>query len=272
MSRERTSSKRRKRTRSGKSTGKVYEHTLIFVIRDVHGYIDRLRQVLELAGAEGANVLDIGGDFTNFGDRSTLEDVLASIPSDRSVVVVHGNHDPPDLVETVPRYLHGTARSIRGLWFLGLGGSNPIGFFPAEHTEEDLAGLLTGGLEKVPNDAPLVVVSHVPPHEVHDYVPFVARHVGSTALRQFIAERRPMLVTCGHIHESFGWTAFHITKKGLKDVETGTSVRIGKEADTVVINAGSLRDRRYGVVLIERTAEGIRVTPEVRLLPDDGRF
>ncbi|MDP6627831.1 MAG: metallophosphoesterase [Methanopyri archaeon] len=272
MSRERTSSKRRKRTTSGKRINKVYERTLIFVIRDVHGYIDRLRQVLELAGTEGANVLDIGGDFTNFGDRSTLEDVLASLPGDRGVVIVHGNHDLPDLVETVPRYLHGTARSIRGLWFLGLGGSNPIGFFPAEHTEEDLAGILTDGLEKVPDDAPLVVVSHVPPHEVHDYVPFVARHVGSTALRQFISERRPMLVTCGHIHESFGWTAFRITKNDIKDVETGTSVRIGKDADTVVINAGSLRDRRYGVVLIERTDGVISVTPEVRLLPDDGGF
>jgi Icc-related predicted phosphoesterase len=47
-------------------------------------------------------------------------------------------------------------------------------------------------------------LSHAPPRDGKLDRTFFGKHVGSTALKQFIDERQPDVVICGHIHEGRG--------------------------------------------------------------------
>ena len=50
-----------------------------------------------------------------------------------------------------------------------------------------------------------ILVSHTPPACVLDYAHrFGDRHVGSSAVRQFVVDRQPLLVLCGHVHSHGG--------------------------------------------------------------------
>ena len=51
----------------------------------------------------------------------------------------------------------------------------------------------------------VILVSHAPPAGVLDYAHrFGDRHVGSSAVRRFVADRQPLLVLCGHVHSHGG--------------------------------------------------------------------
>jgi Icc-related predicted phosphoesterase len=62
---------------------------------------------------------------------------------------------------------------------------------------------LSANLPRVGGLGPTILVSHQPPHDTLCDVSRGA-HVGSTTIRQFILDREPDLVLCGHIHESVG--------------------------------------------------------------------
>ncbi|MCA9243615.1 MAG: metallophosphoesterase [Phycisphaerales bacterium] len=54
-----------------------------------------------------------------------------------------------------------------------------------------------------PTPSPFVFVCHAPPHATRlDHLPAVDHPVGSTAVRAFLLERRPILSLHGHVHES----------------------------------------------------------------------
>lgn len=82
---------------------------------------------------------------------------------------------------------------------VGLGGSNPTPFHtPAEMSEEQIEATL----EHAGVDNFSIVLSHPPPYGVFDQVGPL--HVGSTALRRMVDEKKPLLLICGHIHEYEG--------------------------------------------------------------------
>jgi Icc-related predicted phosphoesterase len=59
-------------------------------------------------------------------------------------------------------------------------------------------------LEKIPDDTD-ILLSHGPPYGAGDK-PFMSySHVGSTELKDIIANKKIPVVVCGHIHEGFGF-------------------------------------------------------------------
>lgn len=156
------------------------------------------------------------------------------------VYVMPGNDDPwefDDVFARAPEPVQnaeGRVVQLGGVQMLSSGWSNPTPWdSPREKTEEDLFETFEKVAEDLDLDVPAIFNLHVPPYgstldlapELTEDLRVVAKGgeanmipVGSTAVRRFIEERRPILSLHGHIHESRG------------------VVRIGP---TVAINPGS---------------------------------
>lgn len=98
----------------------------------------------------------------------------------------------------------------------------------------------------VPATAPWILVAHCPPHDTKlDRLPDIPHPIGSRAVRQFIADRQPLVSLHGHIHESPAITG-------------SFSDRIGQ---TLCINPGQGHERLHAVLFdAERPAGTLRHT------------
>jgi Icc-related predicted phosphoesterase len=156
------------------------------------------------------------------------------------VYVMPGNDDPWEFDEVLAgapapvENVEGRVVRLDGVQMLSSGWSNPTPWdSPREKTEEDLRETFEKLREDLEPDVPAIFNLHVPPYDSRiDMAPELTDDlrvkssggevnmvpVGSTAVRQFIEEWKPILSLHGHIHESRG------------------AVSIG---DTVAINPGS---------------------------------
>lgn len=216
----------------------------IIFLTDLHGTREYLAPLL--AREAGADLVLVGGDLTNFaGARQAREIVDPLRRAFPRVAAVPGNVDlaaVQDWLTGEGLSLHGAGRAVDGLWVSGCGGSNltPL-HSPTEYDEETLAGLLDAGAPPAGVESPWILVSHVPPARTRCDRMFMGKHVGSPALRAFLARRGPSLCLCGHIHEGVG------------------TDRVGA---TAVVNPGAFTSRRYAVVHVE----GAQVRAELRRL------
>lgn len=111
-----------------------------------------------------------------------------------------GNHEIEGFgdreLKAVPAALQGKVGVLQG---------NPAEFgawgFSREYDTDELEA------EVAELNRPLVVLTHCPPHGYLDVTKGGGR-IGHPALRQFLdqALEEPLLVLCGHVHESFGHT------------------------------------------------------------------
>jgi Icc-related predicted phosphoesterase len=157
--------------------------------------VDRSHSVDVVVGA---------GDFGNMRRQiGVCVDVLRAM--DRPAVLVPGNAESVEELAEACRgweqahVLHGTGVVIGGVPFFGLGGAVPVtpfGSWSYDFTEERAAELLA--------DCPAggVLVSHSPPKGAVDVSS--RGSMGSTAVRDTVLSKHPMLVVCGHIHASAG--------------------------------------------------------------------
>ena len=170
---------------------------------DVHvsrHYCDQL-----VALSEQADVVVGAGDFGSLrqGVVKTIS-WLSSIK--KPTVLVPGNAESyEELVSACSTWqeatvLHGSACSIAGWSFYGIGGGIPVtpfGSWSYDFSESQALELLkdcpTGG----------ILVSHSPPFGVLD-ISSGGQHLGSTAVLEIMQSRAPRLLVCGHIHESCG--------------------------------------------------------------------
>lgn len=176
----------------------------ILAFSDLHG--DARAARLIVSQAESADVLVGAGDYGTHGTGGdeVLEIILAA--SRAPVVLVHGNHDDATRVKTscaaspVGHYLHGNAVELGGVALFGLGGEIPWRTSePWNEGESEAAAesLLAGS----PPGA--ILVTHSPPFGTADDQQD-GRHDGSTAIRESILAKRPVLHLCGHIHHAWG--------------------------------------------------------------------
>jgi Icc-related predicted phosphoesterase len=191
--------------------------------------------VENIPGIASADHIIITGDITNFGSSLDAEAVLNRLYTiNKNIMGVAGNLDQPevaDYLEDIGLSLHGKGKIIDGLGIVGLGGSNYTPFkTPYEFSEQKLTDLLVTGLSQVGEAKDFILVSHTPPYETRTDKLLSGKHVGSTAVRNFIEQNQPLLCLTGHIHESRG-----------QDY-------IGK---TLVLNPGMIRDGGYIEVLFE---------------------
>jgi Icc-related predicted phosphoesterase len=175
----------------------------LLLFSDLHADADVAHHLLERARA--ADVLVGAGDLGHFRrDVRVCLDVLRQAA--KPAVLVAGNHESTEELAGACRgwpqahVLHGTAVSLAGVAFFGLGGGVPVtpfGPWSYDFTEEQAAALLAG----CPRGC--VLVSHSPPKGAVD-VDSRGRSLGSAAVRDAVLRCEPVLVVCGHIHASAG--------------------------------------------------------------------
>lgn len=187
--------------------GRGHQSTLkILQISDLHGSSKAAESAGEMARREGIDLVFVVGDLTNFGTVGEAEELLGRITRGGvRALFVAGNCDPPELLEYRPRSglavnLHRRHTEVGGIRINGLGGSNltPARSTWIEFEEEEIARLLE---ELRGGGSGSLLMSHAPPYgagadRLGD------RHAGSTAIRRYVEEEKPILVSCGHIHEA----------------------------------------------------------------------
>lgn len=141
-------------------------------------------------------------------------------PIDKPTILVPGNAESYEELQEACKdweqatVLHGNGVQNEGIDFYGVGGGIPVtpfGSWSYDFTEEEAESLL----KDCPQDA--VLISHSPPKGILDHSSR-GESLGSVTVRNFIDEKTPRLVVCGHIHESAG--------------------KIEEVGSTTVINAG----------------------------------
>jgi hypothetical protein len=140
------------------------------------------------------------GDLTTRGPVSFAQELVELFGE--KFYFVHGNMDSPavvDYLRPLPGYLHGRKMPLDDWNLVGLGGSNPTPFHtPSELSEAQIEHILS----TANMDERTILVSHPPPQGFFDQVGEV--HVGSTAIRDVVETKRPLMVICAHVHEQEG--------------------------------------------------------------------
>ena len=148
------------------------------------------------------------------------EMITAFMRIEKPTVLVSGNCENTHDLKSACRgwqnahVLHGEQVTIDGMSFFGIGGGIPItpfGSWSYDFSEDEAAQLL----ENCPSGG--VLISHSPPKGILD-ISSDGRSLGSTALKDTLMTKRPLLVICGHIHASAG--------------------QIDRFGETTIINAG----------------------------------
>src|SRR5215468_2724110 len=188
-----------------------------------------------------ADVAVLTGDLTNFGEPDdawrVIDAVRAHCPQ---VWAVTGNLDMLWVIDALRAQgvsLHGEGRRLGDLGVFGCGGSNitPMDT-PTEFEEEELRDVLERGHTAVADTPRRLMICHTPPFGTRLDRLMNGTPVGSPAVRAFIEARRPQVCVVGHIHEGRG---------------------VDRVGDTLVLNAGALRDGGYVVVTAD--AHGLHV-------------
>ncbi len=185
----------------------------IAVLADLHGSATHFTAAA--GDIKAADILVLAGDLTNFGGRREAQSIVeeASALNPR-VLAVCGNCDLPEVDEYLDEIginLDGRSRTLGGLTFAGLGASlSGPAFTPFTRSEEELGERLRSAAEGL--SGPFVLVSHQPPFGTAADVIQSGRHVGSSRVREFLAERQPIACLCGHIHESEGVDTLGVTR------------------------------------------------------------
>lgn len=218
----------------------------VLIISDGHGSLDMLDAMAPVI--EGVDMVLYGGDFAAFNKPETGLPFLERLAKlHDQVFSVTGNCDAPDFLETMETYDISVEASLSyfgGLVLTGSGGGlNFTGETSNERSDEDLAGDLRLAELSVEENAEegstssentsgwnnLIVIAHNPPKDTACDVASGGVHVGSPLIRTFIERTQPLLVVCGHIHESFA---------------TDTM------GQTLLVNPGALVEGRYALAEI----------------------
>lgn len=214
---------------------------IIVALTDIHGNVPAVDRVREAVAQ--ADVVLLTGDLTHFGRRADAAAVVDAVRRHNPrILAVPGNCDNPDVTAYLSEQgvsLHGAHAVVGGVAFLGLGGSLPCpGRTPTEFTEDQLTALLSAAATGLTPDLPWVLVSHQPPRDTALDRVHSGLHVGSSAVRDFIAAHEPLVCFTGHIHEAVGTDSIGATK---------------------IVNPGPLRNGRYAYAQVTRGLELLEI-------------
>ncbi len=178
----------------------------LLLFSDVHRNLNAARELVRMS--RDVDVVVGAGDFGTM--RRGVEEVIDALSAtDPPTVLVPGNSESYEELASACKnwpsanVLHGSGTKINSVEFWGVGGAIPVtpfGSWSYDFTEEDGRRLFA----KCPTGA--VMVSHSPPKGAVD-VSSSGRSLGSIAVREAIDRCQPLLVVCGHIHESGGQSA-----------------------------------------------------------------
>lgn len=213
----------------------------LIALTDIHGRMNYFPAVADKLPQ--ADVVLLPGDITMFGREKDALDVVEQIRSrNPNVLAVMGNCDYPEVQQFLDKEgicIHAGHRIVNGVAFVGLGGSLPCPLPTLnEWSENEIEGYLAKAAAEVPQDTPMVLVSHQPAIDTATDIAGNGQHVGSRAVRAFIELRQPLLCFSGHIHESVG-----------RD----------KIGETELVNPGPFMDGAFAVAEIGDTVESVEI-------------
>ncbi|WP_048148328.1 metallophosphoesterase [Palaeococcus ferrophilus] len=197
------------------------------VVSDVHGNVGKAERLVERLMGEEFDALLIAGDITHFRGRESAEKVLNAFEElGKPMLAIMGNCDGRDVLDLLEERgisVHDRRVELGGVGIVGFGGSNITPFSTIWEFDD---GAILESLSRNYRDGDVLLL-HTPPYGTKADRIYSGRHVGSKGVRDFIKERQPPLVLCGHIHEA-------------RAVDS-----IGK---TVVVNPGPLFRGYYATV------------------------
>lgn len=184
----------------------------IISITDMHGSITGITQYLS-----DVDIVLLAGDLTNFGRKEDTVQIVNEVRKyANEIYAVPGNCDYPEVNDYLTEQginLHGKGKVINGFALIGVGGSLPaLGKTPTEYSEEELEDFFNRGISEVPNDLPIILMSHQPPMDTILDKLTSGTHVGSSTVRSFIEKHQPLICFSGHIHEGVGIDSIGRTK------------------------------------------------------------
>jgi len=200
----------------------------LLCITDIHSEVGRFEKIL--ANEPRADLLIIGGDFTNFGKPPEVDHLLnlaqAHTPQ---VLAVAGNCDSLEIDQRLLERgvsLHTRGVRIGDIGFFGLSAMPPWQGNMYEFPEAELDRFITASFAQIEGSPRFIMVPHCPPRNSQVDRNASGVNVGSTAVRRWMDKVNPILVVCGHIHEARG------------------QAKIG---DTIVVNCGPAKNGNYAV-------------------------
>lgn len=173
----------------------------LLAFSDLH--MSRARAADLVAASAEADLVIGAGDFCNM--RRGLDQAMAMLAGLRApAIYIPGNGESVDELRAAApasaTVLHGSGCKVDGVAFYGLGYGVPVtpfGSWSCDLPEADARDMLAD----CPEGAVLVV--HSPPYGAADRTG-AGQHVGSRAILEAVQAKRPKLVLCGHIHDSWG--------------------------------------------------------------------
>ena len=224
---------------------------------DIHGDLPKVEKYLADCDKEGdTDFATAAGDYL-FQPDPNVEEAKQNLrplfrllsKSSFPIMVLGGNYEAPgityDISEEFGRSpfslgarssgqarapFPGNSMKRKDFLLVGVEGSNPInGQFPGERSEDELAWAVPEAIQPH-NEADgthMLLVTHAPPFQsgTRDQLGsfglppnYWGKHVGSTAFRSFIFDKKPLLHICGHVHEGVGVTVSTITMEENKRI------------------------------------------------------
>lgn len=206
----------------------------LIVTADMHANRQAYEKTFQKAKETQADVIIVCGDLTHFGSVQQATELLSILTKLQvPVLYVPGNLDPRELANSKiegTTCIHASCENIWGYSFVGVGALH-LAF---QTPEEKIREWLENGVSKCSQMQNLILVSHAPPKDTKADVAYIGGHAGSLSIRQFVSERRPIAVFCGHIHEGRG---------------------IDYIGDSVVVNPGAGRSGYYALVKLDGKVE-----------------
>jgi Icc-related predicted phosphoesterase len=214
----------------------------ILAAADLHGRADRLSSLQ----VDDVDLIAICGDLHNGGTEEDARPVAAALANlGPPVLIVPGNMDPRPFSlrlwgEAGLVTIHRRSYLFGDVGFVGMGGmavrssrrlADEEKFY---HRDEDVYEALAASHRDILSSRRRIVLTHQPPLGALDTI-YTGERTGCPSLRRFIEEYRPTILICGHIHESRGQVALD---------------------DTLVVNAGELREGHYALIEVD---DGINV-------------
>ncbi len=178
----------------------------ILALTDIHGSYKKAKEIID---RHPSDVVLIGGDLTTAGSVKEAEEALQLFQSGTGrLLCVSGNMDLPQhdqMMERLGVSLDSRGVKVDGIGFFGVSAApvSPM-HTPYEISEEEIARRIEAGFVQVEECPVKVFVPHAPPYGTKVDIIHIGLHVGSTAVRDFIEEKAPAVVVCGHIHEGRG--------------------------------------------------------------------
>jgi uncharacterized protein len=203
----------------------------IIALSDIHSKPIAGEQIEQ--AIRSSDLVILSGDITTFGGRSRAEAIIDCLYGlNDAVAGIIGNCDTSvvgDVLVERGISVAGKVRHHKDVYIVGVNGVEQRRFHGRFYPE------LINATQNISANEHLIVVSHQPCAGT-----IIANRAGydagSSGLRKFISEKKPMLAISGHIHEAFG------------------EDKIGQ---TTLVNPGSYAEGRYAIIEINLEAKTV---------------